>query len=147
MIRIPAALESGASLPPRTHPGDVGFDLAALVDAAIKPGELMDIPTGVRLALPDDTWVLLTSRSSTFRKHRLLILDGVIDSGYRGELFISAYNLSHRRVEVHAGQRLAQVIPHRNITRGYQIEPINPYQFEALPHDGRGAAGFGSTGS
>lgn len=145
-MRISAKLHEGASLPPRVHPGDVGFDLAALTDAVIPPGELVDIPTGVHLALPDDTWVLLTSRSSTFRNQRLLILDGVIDSGYRGELFISAYNLSHRRAEVQAGQRLAQVIPHRNITRDYEIVPINPHQFDALPHDGRGSAGFGSTG-
>ena len=144
---VPAALDGHACLPPRAHPGDVGFDLAALAGASVPPGELVDIPTGIRLALPDDTWVLLTSRSSTFRRHRLMVLDGVIDSGYRGELFMSVFNLGHDVVEVQAGQRLAQIIPHRNISREYRITPIDPAHFDRLPSsDGRGAAGFGSTG-
>lgn len=131
----------------RQHAGDVGWDLSASMDVSVPPGKLVDIPTGVRMALPPGIWLLLTARSSTFRRHQLMVLDGVIDSGFRGELLISVYNLGPRTVQVAQGWRLAQVIPHRNFTNELQLRQVSPSLFATLPAaDGRGESGFGSTG-
>jgi dUTP pyrophosphatase len=133
--------------PQRQHSGDVGWDLSASVDVAVPPGKLVDIPTGVRMALPEGIWLLLTARSSTFRRHQLMVLDGVIDSGFRGELLVSVYNLGSRTVQVAQGWRLAQVIPHRNFTDNLDLLQVSELLFDALPAvDSRGVSGFGSTG-
>lgn len=138
----------GGRMPTRQHAGDVGWDLAASEGVQVPPGQLVDIPTGVRMALPEGLWLLLTARSSTFRRHKLMVLDGVIDSGFRGELLMSVYNLGDQTVSVKRGWRLAQAIPHRNFTNSLQLTPCSAADFTSLPAaDVRGDAGFGSTGA
>ena len=127
--------------PRRSHPDDAGFDLSVTREITIPPGQFMDLPTNVWVALPPGWWGLITGRSSSLRKLGLLVHSGVIDTGYRGELYGGAFNLSPAPVTIHPGDRVAQFIP-------IPLPDLVPlYTADAEPPPGsRGEAGFGSTG-
>lgn len=127
--------------PTRAHEDDAGYDLYASEARNIAPGEFADIPTGIAVQLPLGTWGLLTGRSSTLRKRGLLVNQGIIDHGYRGELFAGVQNLSGQPVQVLPGERLAQLIIMPNLT-----EMTEMLEVQQLADHERGTNGFGSSG-
>lgn len=135
-------------MPLRTHDGDAGWDLYCSEERTVRPGEFVDIPTGVRAALPRGVWLRICGRSSTLRKRGLLCAEGVIDSGYRGELFGGVWNLTNKAIQVERGDRLIQMVPHTNITPGLSLRSVSGESFDLIPSvDRRGDGGFGSTGA
>lgn len=130
-----------AQLPTRGHADDAGLDLYVTRPAVIWPHTFTDVHCGLAAQLPAGTWGYLTGRSSTLRTRGLLVNPGVIDCGYRGELYAGCWNLTDEPVRVEAGERLAQLVLIDNATERY-----NPIQVEALGDHPRGANGFGSTG-
>lgn len=141
-LRLRTAL--GAARPSRAYDDDAGIDLITAVDTEIPPGGFVDVPTTViGVQPPGDSWLMITGRSSTLRKHGLLVPLAVIDSGWRGPLFAGVWNLGAETVKVKAGDRLAQVIAIHNrtadlwITTGPEV-PLDEHE--------RGLNGFGSTG-
>ena len=135
------------ALPSRKYRGDAGYDLYTAQSVEIPPGEFRDIPCGVRCALPPNVWGRITGRSSTLRNRGLLVIEGVIASGYRGPLFAGVYNLGSEPVTVAAGERIAQMLLHINVARVHDPVWVHAADFEGIPHDGRASAGFGSTGT
>jgi dUTP pyrophosphatase len=134
-------LDSTAQMPTKAYSDDAGFDLYVSEDTLIEPGEFVDVPCAVAVELPSDTWALLTGRSSTLRQKQLMVNQGVIDPGYRGELFAGVWNLGSKVVEVKAGERLAQLILMPNHALHAKLVTVN----ELAPHQ-RGQSGFGSSG-
>lgn len=128
--------------PRRTYRGDAGYDLFVAKGAVVEPGEFVDVPCGVQIELPEGVWALITGRSSTLRKRRLLVAQGVIDNGYRGPLFAGVQNLSNEAVAVKAGERLAQLIPFSVLA-----DELMWLRVRELGDSPRGDNGFGSTGT
>jgi dUTP pyrophosphatase len=124
------------------HKGDVGYDLYACMNTEINiaPHDFADIPCGIAIKLPPNTWGMIHSRSSTFWKRRLIVHAGIIDNGYTGPLKIGVWNPTTIVRSVHPYESLAQLI----------ILPITPLQevivVDELPATSRGDKGFGSTG-
>ena len=130
-----------ARRPYRKHDGDAGWDLFVSRPCDIPPGETMDVHTDVRINLPLNLFARITGRSSSLRKHGLLVNEGIIDNGYTGELFVCVHNLGEETFHVERGMRLAQVLFHQiEDVRWSEVDEIGPSS------DGRGDAGFGSTG-
>lgn len=134
----------------RAYEGDCGLDLATTEEVVIRPGGTADIPCGVAIALPPYTFGWITSRSSTWTKWGLQVMGGIIDEGWRGELFTLVYRpvvfpekRDHELV-VPVGTRLAQIIILPNLAAQVQMYRVRP---EDLPGSDRGTNGFGSTGS
>jgi dUTP pyrophosphatase len=130
-------------LPSAQHPGDAGLDLRATIDATVKPGERVMVPTGVAVAIPDGYAGLVLPRSglATARGLTLSNSPGLIDAGYRGEVICSVVNLDREEaVEIRAGDRVAQLVV-------IAIPSVAPTWAEDLPESGRGEGGFGSTGT
>ncbi|WP_166984676.1 dUTP diphosphatase [Canibacter zhoujuaniae] len=132
-----------ASEPPRyALPGDAGADLRASSAVTIAPGERALVPTGVRVALPDGYALFVMPRSGLAAKHGVTVLNapGVVDSGYRGEIFVPLINHDPRTpFEIAPGDRIAQAV----------IMPVTHAEFvpvETLEESARGEGGFGSTG-
>lgn len=134
-------LDDGASMPSRSYPGDAGFDLYVQEDMVVQPGDFVDVPCGCAVQLPNHLWAMITGRSSTLRKHNLLVATGVIDTGYRGPLFAGVKNLGDTPFEVKKGMRLAQLIPFGNVA-----ESLRLVESPTLDLSERGGAGFGSSG-
>lgn len=135
-------LSDAAVTPARAHPDDAGLDLAAAEAADLAPGERAAIGTGLAVAVPAGHAGLVTPRSGRALRDGLTVANapGLIDSGYRGELKVILVNLGAEPVSVAAGDRIAQLV----------IVPVmlgTPEVRERLADgDGRGEAGFGSTG-
>ena len=129
--------------PSRAYHDDAGLDLTVHGgDWTVAPGQMVEIPLGVRVKAPHGTWVLLTGRSSTFRNRRLLVAQGVIDEGYVGPLFAVVHNLGDETQVVKEGERIAQLIVLPNIT-----PQVSLVEVEQMPDTHRGDAGFGSSGA
>ena len=123
--------------------GDVGFDLpACLPDTSIiiEPRTRGIIPTGIHLEIPDGYWASIEARSST-SKSMLICPKGVIDEGYRGELFAVLINVGDKPVTINDGDRYVQLIMHERIVKDIEVEEVD----ELTPSE-RGDSGFGSTG-
>ena len=106
-------------LPKRATTGSAGYDFYAPVDVTMKPGEIVKIPTGIRVEM-EEGWVLKCyPRSGLGFKYRLQLNNtvGIIDSDYfysdnEGHIFIKMTNDSNegKVVDVQAGQGIAQGI-------------------------------------
>lgn len=126
--------------PHRKYPDDAGYDLYASETVTIKPHEVSEIPSGIRIAPGAQIWMEIKSRSSTFKNRGLYVQDAVIDRGFRGDLFCLVHNPTSESVTIIQGERVCQVIPHRLI-------PCTFVKVKSLPESGRGEHGFGSSGS
>jgi dUTP pyrophosphatase len=120
--------------------GDVGHDLACSTRMSVAPrGPVTYLPTGIHIKCPHGFWARLCGRSSTMRKFGLLVIEGVIDTGYTGELQVGVVNMTDDVVTIEPGTRIAQIILIPAVTRSL-------VQVDALPETERGDGGFGSTG-
>ena len=78
------AIYDSIKLPHRATKQSAGYDFYAPVDATMKPGEIVKIPTGIRVEM-EEGWVLKCyPRSGLGFKYRLQLNNtvGIIDSDY-----------------------------------------------------------------
>lgn len=127
-----------ARLPVRGTELAAGYDLHAPRAVVLQPGERTRIPLGFALGLPADLHGRIESRSSLALKG-LVVLTGVIDADYRGEVAVIMQNFSNEVHEFAPGDRVAQLVLRRTEVRWF--EPVS-----SLDSTERGAGGFGSTG-
>lgn len=126
--------------PKQSYESDAGYDLTASRDVVVSPASFAEVPTNVAIALPNHIWGLLMGRSSTFYNKFLLVNNGVIDSGYRGELRALLFNPTSKRIVARKGERLFQLILMPRLVN------VPWQQVDTLPESPRGEKGFGSTG-
>ena len=136
-------LNSKALIPKYKTDGSSGMDLMALIEnpITIKPQNSALIPTGLSIAIPEDTEVQIRPRSGLAAKSSISVLNtpGTIDSDYRGEIKIILFNHGKEEFTVNNNDRIAQMI----------LMPVLKVEFEEvekLPTTLRGSGGFGSTG-
>lgn len=145
-------LHPGAVIPRYATAGAAGFDLVAVEDVIIEPGETKSIRTGLAFEIPEGYEMQIRMRSGIAKRSKLRMPNSVatIDSDYRGEVFMlfentrkpsddSFRNATELAECVRAGDRIAQAI----------IAPVMRVQFEEvaeLSRTERGDGGFGSTG-
>lgn len=141
-LDLGAEFQPEARMPIRAHHDDAGWDLFVSKDVEVPPHGFMDVPSGVSMELPNGYWGLLTGRSSTIRKRGLLVVQGVIDTGYRGELFSAVWNLTDKTVALKRGERVAQLILLPNSTAASVLVASTD-----LGGSERGFGGFGSSGT
>ena len=70
--------------PARATFGSAGYDFYSPIDFELKPGETIKIPTGIRIFMPRDRFLMVVPRSGLGFKFRLQLDNtvGVIDSDY-----------------------------------------------------------------
>ncbi|HYP05931.1 MAG TPA: dUTP diphosphatase [Bryobacteraceae bacterium] len=135
-------LSEDAHLPQYAHgpEEDAGMDLRATSGAVLLPNVAQAIPTGVAIELPAGYEAQLRPRSGLALKHAITLPNApaTIDPGYRGEIKVILLNLGREPYEVHAGDRIAQMV----IARYEAVE----WTEGDLGESTRGAGGFGSSG-
>lgn len=136
--------ESSNDLPEYGTEQAAGLDLRANLEEAITlaPGEHRLIPTGLKIALPPGTEAQVRPRSGLAYKHGVTVLNspGTIDADYRGDVGVILINHGKEPFVVEKGERIAQLVLARYVQ-------LNWESVEVLPESGRGAGGFGSTGT
>ena len=136
-------LNPKAQIPKYKTDGSSGMDLMAFTERPIniRPQESALIPTGITIAIPEDTEIQIRPRSGLAAKSNISVLNtpGTIDSDYRGEIKIILFNHGKEEFIINNNDRVAQMI----------LMPIIKAEFEEvedLPKTLRGSGGFGSTG-
>lgn len=132
-------LHEEAVQPSKAFDDDAGFDLSCVERQIVYPGATVDVRTGVAIAMPPGWWGRIIGRSSTMRKRGLMVVEGVIDAGFRGELFTCVYNPSEFTIEVQPGERLAQLL-------FLPVPSVHWSERTELTPSERGENGFGSSG-
>jgi dUTP pyrophosphatase len=135
-------LDPEAVLPRRAHPGDAGYDLHALEDLVLGPGERALVRTGIAVELPDGHAGWVVPRSGLAARHGIALVNapGLIDAGYRGEVKVLLLNTDPAaEFEVAAGDRIAQLVV-------AAVAAPEVVEVDALGDTARAEGGFGSTG-
>lgn len=128
-----------AVLPQKNHITDSGFDLYSVEDKTLKTGERTCIRTGIACMFPQGFGGEIRGRSGLTAKTGLMVLQGTIDSDYRGELLVIVHNLGEEYT-IHKGDRIAQLIIEK-------IYPCSVIEYEDFSTETtRGTNGFGSSG-
>ena len=142
-IRVPVLrVDADLPLPAYARPDDAGLDLHAAEVVTLAPGERALVPTGIAVAIPAGFAGFVLPRSGLALRHGVTVLNtpGLIDAGYRGEVKVLLVNHGHEAVTLSRGDRIAQLVVQR-------VERVVLTPVAELPASGRGAGGFGSTGS
>ena len=142
MIRV-KKLHPSAIIPRYQTPGAACFDLHALEGAYVVELGNWTFRTGLAFEVPPGHVMLVFSRSGHGFKHgiRLANCVGVIDSDYRGEVFVKLTNDECMgNYQVHTGERIAQAM----------VIPVHQWKLvevDELSETQRGTGGLGSTGA
>lgn len=132
-------LNSSAKLPTRANPGDAGLDIVATSVEITQ--DYVQYGTGLSMAIPAGYRGCIYSRSSISKKNLILCNSvGIIDSQYRGEIFIRFDKRDHDKLGslYEPGDKIAQLT----------IEKVNEITFNLVDELGdtvRGSGGFGSS--
>ncbi len=137
-------LHKNASVPMYGSENSCGADLYACIDEpiVIEPMQRVRIPTGIAIECDrNDIAALIFARSGLSSKHGIALANGVgvVDSDYRGEILVSAVNLSGEPYTVQSGERIAQLVFVPSIRGDFSV-------VDELCDTARGDGGFGSTG-
>ncbi len=135
-------------LPRYANEGDAGLDLVARVDVELAAGGgRAVVPTGIAIAVPLGWGGFVLPRSGLAARHGVTVVNGpgLVDAGYRGEIMVPLINTDPSvGYSIKRGERIAQLL-------FLQVPEVVWQETEELPEvpggtDGRGAAGFGSSG-
>ena len=147
-------LHPDAIIPKYAHKGDSGFDLHALEDVFLNPGETKLIKTGMAISVGEGFELQVRPRSGLSLKTPLRIANapGTVDSSYLGEICVIVTNTSNNeyisydctwdgcvKQDIKKGDRIAQGV----------VCPVMRVEFEEveeLENTDRGSGGFGSSG-
>lgn len=131
-------LDPKARVPARGNRFAAGLDLFLLEGAKLAPGETRLLSTGIAVEIPPGYFGMVRPRSSAFKKG--LVIQGTVDSDYRGEVYVVVTNASRVDRIVESEKAIAQMIVVR-------YDDSAPQPVVKLSDTGRGSNGFGSTGA
>ena len=115
---IDKSLYEEYSLPKRATLFSAGYDFFSLCDYVIHPGEVLRIPTGVKVTMNDDEMFCLFVRSSMGFKYNVRLTNqvGIIDADYfsnpdnDGHMWVSLQNQGESDFVIHKGDAFCQGI-------------------------------------
>jgi len=143
-IAVRVMLDAHAVSPPAYQSEHAsGMDLVAALerDTEIAPGQVLAVPTGIRLEIPPGYEGQVRARSGLAARHAIGVPNapGTIDADYRGEVQVLLVNFGTSPYVVRRGDRIAQLV----------FAPVARATIEtspALTETSRGEGGFGHTG-
>ncbi len=143
ILRLNPGKDHDMPLPRYMTPKSSGMDLRAATEdkIALAKGEILLVPTGFAIALPDGYEAQIRPRSGLASKHGIGIVNspGTIDADFRGEIKIALINFGKDDYEIKRGDRIAQMVIQRVCHARLEIT-------EELDETKRGQGGFGHTG-
>lgn len=137
-------LANGARLPEKDKL-DAGWDLWSIDPVvSIKPGCIGRIGTGVYVDMsaawsPTKPVCALLKTRSSYAAKGLVVVGGVIDPSYRGEIIVLMLNTTGQSVHIEAGEKVAQMLFLHQV-------PVEMQKSGTISDSERGDKGFGSTG-
>ena len=143
IVRLRPDMDADIPLPRYMTSQSAGMDLCAAIkeDLILNKGELILIPTGFAIALPEGFEAQIRPRSGLAIKHGIGLINspGTIDTDYRGEIKIAVINLGGKPYTFRRGDRIAQMVIKKTYFARLEI-------VEELDETKRNTGGFGHTG-
>ena len=142
-------LHRDAKVPEYKSDGASGMDICSIQNVTISPGEIIKIPTGLSVEIPEGYELQVRSRSGLAMSGVCVFnAPGTIDADFRGEIEIilhlaskeappSVWNSSS--FYIRKGDRIAQLVLQK-------VERAEIVKVGKLSETKRGGGGFGSTG-
>ena len=103
-------LHKNAKCPEKGSEEAAAFDLYAIQDTVITPTTQSAISTGIALEIPTGYHAELKVRSSFATKYNVRLEAGVIDSDYRGPVYVILSNNGNETLTIQPGDRIAQMV-------------------------------------
>ena len=123
--------------------GASGMDICANVEnpLTLKPMDIVVVPTGIKMEIPEGYEVQVRARSGLAAKHGISLVNGVgtIDSDYRGEIGVIMINLGKEDFVINNGDRIAQLV-------AMKYERVKLEIVDELSETERNEGGFGHSG-
>lgn len=121
--------------------GAGGLDLRNAGEYRIlHPGMQVLIPTGFAFEIPEGCCGRILPRSGLALRNGIMILGGLVDADYRAEVAVILYNAGKESLQIHPGDRIAQLVILPYVTAElFEVDELAPSE--------RGSGAWGSTGS
>ena len=118
MIKIKyEKLTSRAITPQKGTKKSQGFDLFAPIWETIYPGQTLVIPTGIRVEVPENHFMYISSKGGPAAKHNIFVLNspGLLDEDYRGEILVILHmalngDEDQKSYMIQTGEKIAQFV-------------------------------------
>lgn len=136
-------LTKTAVTPTRGSSSAAGYDLYADIEGILQiaPHSTEKIPTNIAMEIPEGFFGGVYARSGLATKKGLRPIQGVgvIDSDYRGNIYVPLHNDTDKVQVIEPHERIAQLIIQPYLQVGFnEVNELNSTE--------RGEGGFGSTG-
>jgi len=136
-------IDKSLPLPKYATKGSVGLDTYVREEVIVLPNGHALIPLNLIIKAPEQTFIGVLPRSSTFKRTGLLLANslGVVDRTFAGpedEIMALVYNTINQKVYIHKGDRLFQLV-----IFNCETPEIEEVEYDLQDYS-RG--GFGSTG-
>jgi len=141
MELIVKKLDSRATLPRKGSDFAAGYDLYALEEVMLNPGEQKLYKTGISMAIPTGYYGRIAPRSGLAYRYSINVHAGVIDSDYRGDIGVILINHSKNLCVITVGTAIAQIIIEACYSPNVRVLEDD----EDLPESVRNTGGYGST--
>ena len=132
-------LREDAVIPHKAHETDTGYDLWILDKHKELDNGVVMYSTGLQIQPPWGLYFEIIPRSSIIKSGYIQANSiGVVDSGYRGELFVPLYKIDKDSPDLELPKKIGQLV----------LRCINTCEFiekDKLHKSHRGEGGFGST--
>lgn len=138
-------LYDNTQMPTRADDGSAGMDLYAHLNndymRVIKPHTTEMISVGFAMETPNNTYGAIFARSGLSSKKGLRPANcvGVVDSSYRGEVFVALHNDTDKVQQIMNGDKIAQMII-------MEYPTVGIIETDTLSETERGDGGFGHSG-
>ena len=124
------------ALQPRTD--ELTGDKYFINSIEIEPHKSVLLPMGIKTSVPYGHALVFFNRSGIASKKHLLRGACIVDSDYRGEVFVNLNNVSDETQYLEPGEKLIQAML-------LPVPPANVVEGKVENNTERGAGGFGST--
>ena len=132
-------IRESARSPHKVTKGSIGFDLCLTEHTIFPPFRITKVDLGIILYPPPHSYFQLVAKSGLALYQGLIVVGGVIDPDYRGEVSALIQNTSNREQRLTKGTPIAQAINKTAVPPIMKLWPKdNP-----IPTTERGEKGFG----
>lgn len=126
-------LYNSYNLPKRSTKNSAGYDFFSIYDFKIKPGEIKQIPTGIKFTMNSDEMLMLVVRSSQGFKYNVRMCNqiGIFESDYynneknEGHAWLKLQNHGEKDYIVKKGDAICQGIFTKFLTVDNEEEIVN----------------------
>lgn len=130
-------------IPTRSTMYSAGYDFKSPIEFVLMPGEIKKVPTGIKVSMESDEYLMVVIRSSLGFKYNIRLCNqmGIIDCDYynnidnEGHIYVAIQNEGSKKLEIKKGDRFAQGI----FNKYYITEDESEIKKSRI-------GGFGSTG-